>query len=89
MTDYNYTPDYNDGSLTRGEADDMIAQCGNMDDLEALHHLWVGHSQHGQTSPETLVEYLYGYVRDACMDMDGDAIRANGPRDSDYTGISA
>lgn len=90
MTEYNYTTDYNDGSLTRGEALDMIGTAAREPDgLEALYHLWIGHSDHGCADAEELAETLREYVSEACMDIDGDAIRANGPKDSDYTGISA
>lgn len=89
---HNFTPDYNDGSLTRGEALDMIMDAGGEDDpldaLEALHHMWIGHSDHGCADAYSLAEYLRDYVAEACMDMDGDAIRSDGPRDSDFTGIS-
>lgn len=93
MSERNYTSGYNDGSLTRGDALGMIENAGSaadpLDALEALHHLWLGHSEHGAADAYTLAEYLREYVAEACMDLDGDAIRADGPRDSDYTGISA
>jgi hypothetical protein len=93
MSERNYTAGYNDGSLTRGAALDMIdtaaSEADPLNALEALYHLWMGHSAHGAADAYTLAEYLREYVSEACMDLDGDAIRANGPKDSDYTGISA
>lgn len=94
MTEYNYTLDYNDSSLTRGEALDMIDDADGdsadaLDALKALAHLWLGHNQQGFDAPHQYADFLREYVAECCMDMDGDAIRANGPRDSDYTGISS
>ncbi len=88
----NYTADFNDGSLTRGEALDMIGTAESaadpFDALSALAHLWMGHNEHDCTDAASYAEFLREYVSEACMDLDGDAIRADGPKDSDYTGIS-
>lgn len=76
-------------TLTRGDAQNMVdIRRGDMTSLTELLVEWTGNdSAADDKSPAELADFLHEYVSEMCMDVDGDSIRSNGPKDSDDSGI--
>jgi len=73
-------------TLTRGEADALIADCETLAELRALSAHWIGHSNE-ELSADDLRGLLHEYVDERALD--GDRVRSYGPSDSDATDLTA
>ena len=76
-------------TLTRSEAmsliDEALAGPDDSEDIRSLCLAWIGHDEFDGTLEET-AEVLREYVDECCLT---DAVRSNGPRDDDDTGLPA